>query len=66
MVIMDGVIHLFPFTYMPEIVAQGIPTKNSAKRYLPVLSLIVSELTGEAGMGTRVEAFLDLFMERKS
>lgn len=62
---MDGVIHLFPFTCMPEIVAQGILTQISDKLDLPVLSLIVSEQTGEAGMRTRVEAFLDLLMERK-
>ena len=62
---MDGVIHLFPFTCMPEIVAQGILTKVSDNLDIPVLSLIVSEQTGEAGIRTRVEAFLDLLMERR-
>jgi predicted nucleotide-binding protein (sugar kinase/HSP70/actin superfamily) len=61
----DGVIHLFPFTCMPEIVAQGILAKVGDSLDLPVLSLIVSEQTGEAGMKTRLEAFLDLLAERR-
>jgi predicted nucleotide-binding protein (sugar kinase/HSP70/actin superfamily) len=61
----DGVIHLFPFTCMPEIVAQGILTKVSDNLDIPILSLIISEQTGEAGMRTRIEAFLDLLVERR-
>ncbi|MGI6038141.1 MAG: hypothetical protein ACOYD6_07965, partial [Limnochordia bacterium] len=62
---MDGVIHLFPFTCMPEIVAQNILVQVSNQLDLPVLTYIASEQTGEAGLETRLEAFLDLLLERR-
>lgn len=61
----DGVIHMMPFTCMPEIVAQSIITNVSSKLDIPVLSLIISDQTGEAGVETRLDAFLDLLLERQ-
>ncbi|HYE84098.1 MAG TPA: acyl-CoA dehydratase activase-related protein [Clostridia bacterium] len=61
----DGVVHLMPFTCMPEIVAQSIITKVSDKLDIPVLSHIVSDQTGEAGVETRLDAFIDLLMEKR-
>lgn len=56
----DGVVELAPFTCMPEIVAmQALPTV-SHDLAIPVLSLIIDEHSGEAGVRTRVEAFIDL------
>ena len=62
---MDGVIHLFPFTCMPEIIAQNILVKVSRDLQLPVLSLVISEQTGVAGLTTRLEAFCDLLAGRR-
>lgn len=62
----DGVVHIFPFTCMPEIVAQNILVKVSEDLDMPVLTMIVSEQTGEAGLKTRVEAFLDILEERRT
>lgn len=61
----DGVVHIFPFTCMPEIVAQNILVRVSSELDIPVLTFIISEQTGEAGIQTRVEAFLDLLEERR-
>ena len=61
----DGVVHIFPFTCMPEIVAQNILVRVSEELDIPVLTFIVSEQTGEAGIQTRVEAFLDVLEERR-
>lgn len=61
----DGVIHLLPFTCMPEIVAQNVLVKLSEEIDLPVLSLVISEQTGEAGFITRIEAFLEVLEERR-
>lgn len=61
----DGMIHVFPFTCMPEIIAQNIIVGMGDKLGIPVLSYIVSEQTGEAGMETRLESFIDLLEERK-
>lgn len=60
----DGVIQVFPFTCMPEIVAQSIMPKVSQDLNIPTFSLIVDEHSGEAGVITRLEAFVDL-LDRK-
>ncbi|AGB40572.1 hypothetical protein Halha_0598 [Halobacteroides halobius DSM 5150] len=56
----DGVVHLAPFTCMPEIIANSILPTISNDLDIPVLSLSVDEQTGEAGFITRMEAFVDL------
>lgn len=61
----DGVIHLLPFTCMPEIVAQGILVNVGRDFQMPIMSLVLDEQTGEAGYQTRIEAFLDLLERRK-
>ncbi|MGI6559338.1 MAG: acyl-CoA dehydratase activase-related protein [Limnochordia bacterium] len=63
---MDGVIHLYPFTCMPEIVAQNILVQGTRALDIPLLTIIASEQTGEAGVETRIEAFLELLAERRS
>lgn len=61
----DGVIHLYPFTCMPEAVAKGIVTRVSRDYDLPVLHLAIDEHAGEAGLVTRVEAFVDVLEMRR-
>jgi len=60
----DGLVQVFPFTCMPEIVAESILPGVSGDFNIPVLTLIMDEHTGEAGLVTRLEAFVDL-LERK-
>lgn len=62
---MEGIIHIFPFTCMPEIIAQNLLVRMAEEFDLPILTYIVSEQTGEAGMETRLESFLDLLEERR-
>lgn len=58
----DGIIHLAPFTCMPEIIAQNImPT---TKEKIPVLTILCDEQIAKTGVLTRLEAFVDL-LERK-
>jgi predicted nucleotide-binding protein (sugar kinase/HSP70/actin superfamily) len=61
----DGLIHLFPFTCMPEIIAQSILPKLSRDLDIPYLTLIFDEQTGRSGVVTRLEAFLDLLISKK-
>jgi len=61
----DGVIQLAPLTCMPEIVAQTILPQVSKEQEIPVMTLYVDEQTGEAGLMTRLEAFVDLIYRRK-
>ena len=62
---MSGVIQVFPFTCMPEIVAGTILLAVSEDFDLPVMKLIVDEHTAETGLITRLEAFVDLLGRRK-
>ncbi|NLG37884.1 MAG: hypothetical protein GX549_07690, partial [Clostridiales bacterium] len=62
----DGIIQLYPLGCMPEIVAQSILPRVIDDMDIPVLTLIYDEFTGEAGYITRLEAFLDLLLQRRA
>lgn len=59
----DGLVHLAPFTCMPEIVAQNI--MPSIKEDIPVLTILCDEQLAKPGMLTRLEAFVDLLKHRQ-
>ena len=61
----DGAIQVIPFTCMPEIVAETISKKVSEDLDFPVLTQIYDEQTGEEGLITRLEAFVDLLKGKK-
>jgi predicted nucleotide-binding protein (sugar kinase/HSP70/actin superfamily) len=61
----DGIIHLSPFTCMPEIMSQNIFPAMREDCQIPILPLILDEQTGRAGYITRIEAFVDLMKRRK-
>mgnify|MGYP000853800030 CR=1 FL=1 len=56
----DGVIQVAPFTCMPEIVAHSVLPAVSKDYGIPVLTFYLDEQSGEAGIQTRLEAFVDL------
>ncbi len=59
----DGIIHVAPFTCLPEVIAQNI--MPSTKEQIPVLTLLCDEQMGKQGMMTRLEAFVDLLERRR-
>jgi len=61
----DGVVQLMPFTCMPETIAKSILPQISRDLGIPVLSLVIDEMTGRAGVATRLEAFTDLACFRR-
>lgn len=61
----DGIIHISPFTCMPEIMSQNIFPKMRENCDVPILPLIMDEQSGKAGYLTRLEAFVDLMRRRK-
>lgn len=61
----DGVVQLMPFTCMPETIAKSILPLVSRDLGIPVLSLVIDEMTGRAGVATRLEAFTDLARSRR-
>jgi predicted nucleotide-binding protein (sugar kinase/HSP70/actin superfamily) len=61
----DGAIQIFPMGCMPEIVSKSILPTISKDHDFPIMSLVVDEMTSEAGFVTRIEAFVDLIERRR-
>lgn len=61
----DGVVHITPFNCIPEIMSQCVLPHISRKEDIPVISLLMDEHTGKAGLLTRLEAFIDLMKRNK-
>ncbi|MEL7646815.1 MAG: 2-hydroxyglutaryl-CoA dehydratase [Sedimentibacter sp.] len=61
----DGAIQIFPMGCMPEIVSKSILPTISKDMDFPIMSLVVDDMTGEAGYITRIEAFIDLLERRR-
>ncbi len=59
----DGLVHLAPFTCMPEIMAQNI--MPATRENLPVLTILCDEQMAKPGMLTRLEAFVDLLEQKR-
>jgi predicted nucleotide-binding protein (sugar kinase/HSP70/actin superfamily) len=60
----DGLIHLAPFNCTPEIVAASVLSRLARDHDVPLLALSFDEHSGEAGLVTRLEAFVDLLDRR--
>ncbi|HVJ48391.1 CoA protein activase [Desulfitobacterium sp.] len=56
----DGIIQLLPLGCMPEIVASSILPRIQEDYNLPIMTLTFDEHTGQGGIQTRLEAFVDL------
>jgi len=63
---LDGIIQIMPFGCMPEIVAESILPRVYEDYGVPIMTLVVDEMTGEAGYFTRLEAFVDLLEQRRN
>jgi predicted nucleotide-binding protein (sugar kinase/HSP70/actin superfamily) len=62
----DGIIHVTAFACGPDAMVDRIIEIETHKRSnLPYLSLTIDEQTGEAGVRTRIEAFLDMLRYRR-
>lgn len=60
-----GVVQLAPFTCIPEIVAKPILARVTSDFDIPVLTVFLDEQTGKAGLKTRLEAFVDLLLQKR-
>jgi len=61
----DGIIQIAPLTCGPEIVAESILSKVSFSEKIPVMTIYMDEQSGEAGLITRLEAFVDMIRRKK-
>jgi len=63
---LDGFIHVYPFTCMPENSARGILEGQSPNPfYLPIQFYSLDEHTGYEGLRTRIEAFIELMKSNR-
>jgi len=63
---LDGFVHQYPFTCMPEVTARTVITNHLKKKYdLPVIYFSFDEQSGIEGFRTRLEAFVDLMNSRR-
>jgi predicted nucleotide-binding protein (sugar kinase/HSP70/actin superfamily) len=60
----DGLVHLAPFSCTPEIVAAAVLPRMARDHSVPLLALSFDEHSGQAGLATRLEAFVDLLERR--
>jgi predicted nucleotide-binding protein (sugar kinase/HSP70/actin superfamily) len=56
----DGIVHLLPYGCMPEVTVRPILEKIHLQSGIPFLSLSLDEQVAEAGINTRIEAFVDV------
>ncbi len=62
----DGIIHVIIFSCGPDSIAAEMVSQFSKRNpAIPVLQLTFDELTGEAGLKTRLEAFTDMVVRKK-
>jgi len=61
----DGVLHLYPFTCMPENICRTILPRIESELDIPVLNLCLDEHASPIGVATRLEAFVDLLRQRR-
>lgn len=61
----DGIIHVYPYGCMPEVVAEYALKKIAADYNLPLLVLSLDEHSSNVGLATRIEAFVDCLRIRK-
>ena len=56
----DGVIHVLPYGCMPEVTVRPLLERIHLQSGIPFLSLSLDEQVAEAGINTRIEAFVDV------
>lgn len=62
----DGVIHTLPFPCMPESTVAPVLDDIGHEYSIPVMRIIFDTQTAEAGLNTRLEAFVDILGMRKA
>lgn len=63
----DGIIHVTAFACGPDAMVDRLIEIETHKRSsIPYLSITIDEQTGEAGVKTRIEAFLDMLRYRRA
>jgi len=62
----DGVIYVLAFACGPDSLVQVLIEHRARMHKVPLMSLTIDEHSGEAGLVTRIEAFTDMLMRKKT
>ncbi len=60
----DGVIYVLAFACGPDSLVQVLIEHRARQHKVPLMSLTIDEHSGEAGLVTRIEAFVDMLMRK--
>ncbi|MHA1720753.1 MAG: acyl-CoA dehydratase activase-related protein, partial [Promethearchaeota archaeon] len=61
----DGIIFLISFACGPDSLIQEIVMRDMKQRKVPYLDLVLDEHSGESGLITRIESFVDMIRREK-
>jgi predicted nucleotide-binding protein (sugar kinase/HSP70/actin superfamily) len=61
----DGLIHITAFACGPDSIVDKFLEIEAKRRKMPYMAITIDEHTGEAGIRTRMEAFLDMLQYRR-
>lgn len=62
----DGVVYVLAFACGPDSLIQVLIEHRAKSFNIPMMSLTIDEHSGEAGLVTRIEAFIDMLMRKKT
>ncbi len=62
----DGVVYVLAFACGPDSLIQVLIEHRAKLHNIPLMSLTIDEHSGEAGLITRIEAFIDMLMRKKT
>ncbi len=62
---MDGIIHVTAFGCGPDAMVDKLVELEAKKAGVPFMAVTIDEHTGETGMQTRLEAFIDMLRNKK-
>ncbi|MBD3229563.1 MAG: hypothetical protein GF329_15385 [Candidatus Lokiarchaeota archaeon] len=63
--LIDGIIFICSFCCGPDSLIDEIMQRDSKKLGIPYICLVIDEHSGQAGVNTRVEAFVDMIVRKK-
>ena len=62
----DGIIHVTAFGCGPDFIVDKLMEIDAKKHNMPFLTVTIDEHTGQEGLNTRLEAFVDMLKIKKA
>lgn len=63
--LVDGIIYVLSFACGPDSIVQYVLEDEARKYGMPIMSIVIDEHSAEAGLMTRLEAFIDMLTRKK-